>query len=285
MMWETIWSILGKASTGIGLVAAWFAFQAWVQASNLWKANRESERKRHQPITLVLQGPANLPSVEQTRVTLPYKIRRDGLSRSELMGVLNMYHGRGSGTYESIAFRQIFEDGTFDRVLRGDSPHSDGEVLVIPWATAPDLSNKLRQQGESPAAVGLAQSSVDRSAATDAVGSPVGQFDQYGHPPMFAVVSNEDRIVRVDVNMPASLSSDQLVVRADAAVKELDVRGGKLLLLNGRMTLAVASVIVHKTVHLFSAIAIMDPKLNAYIVTVIHGGDYEVGQLIHADNK
>ena len=65
--------------------------------------------------------------------------------------------------------------------------------------------------------------------------------------------------------------------------KELDKMsglGGQLLFINGPASLPVAFVLCHKLSHLYGVIAIFDPKLQGYVVSVSHTPQYQVGDLI-----
>ena len=73
------------------------------------------------------------------------------------------------------------------------------------------------------------------------------------------------------------------------AVRELrkmetsgELAGGGLLCVNGRCSVPVAIMLGHALAHLFSAVAVFDPKLDRYIVSISHDPDLAVGQLIEA---
>jgi CRISPR-associated protein Csx3 len=55
---------------------------------------------------------------------------------------------------------------------------------------------------------------------------------------------------------------------------------GGLLKIDGRQSLPVAYAIAHKVAHLYSAVAIKDPKLGVFIVSIAHGTRYCVGDCI-----
>lgn len=59
-----------------------------------------------------------------------------------------------------------------------------------------------------------------------------------------------------------------------------DLDGGGLIMLNGPASLPVAITISHALMHIFSAIAVFDPKLNKYVVSVSHDPVFQVGDLI-----
>jgi CRISPR-associated protein Csx3 len=96
------------------------------------------------------------------------------------------------------------------------------------------------------------------------------------------------KILRVGFGEPAQ--NDRIVRDADARLTELlesgQLRGGKLLKVNGPASLPVAFVIAHRLAHLFSAIAVFDPKLgngdeDCYVVVISHHPDYPLGHILH----
>jgi CRISPR-associated protein Csx3 len=81
--------------------------------------------------------------------------------------------------------------------------------------------------------------------------------------------------------------NDQIVKDVVARLKELQLSGGKMVLLNGPASLPVAIAIGHGVSHLFAAVACFDPKLvvdgkagGAYVVSVSHDPEMPVGTLI-----
>ena len=56
--------------------------------------------------------------------------------------------------------------------------------------------------------------------------------------------------------------------------------GGPLLKITGPASLPVAFVIAHTVLHLYGAVAVFDPKLQKYVVSVSHNPDYTAGDLI-----
>lgn len=89
-------------------------------------------------------------------------------------------------------------------------------------------------------------------------------------------------IMRVAFGEPAS--NDQIVKDAKVLLDEMIVKGemsgGAVLKVNGAASLPVAVVIAHAVAHLFGALAVFDPKLQKYVVSVSHGNDFKVGDLI-----
>jgi CRISPR-associated protein Csx3 len=58
------------------------------------------------------------------------------------------------------------------------------------------------------------------------------------------------------------------------------VFGGRLLLINGSCSLPIMAVIAHKLGRMYGAIAVFDPKLQSYVVSIAHGGSLAVGDLV-----
>ncbi len=90
----------------------------------------------------------------------------------------------------------------------------------------------------------------------------------------FGEPANNDRIV-VEV-------SEQI----DRLIENKQICGGKLLKITGKQSVPVAFAICHKVAHLYSAIAVCDPKMgsggmDAYIVVISHSPDYQVGQILN----
>ena len=63
-------------------------------------------------------------------------------------------------------------------------------------------------------------------------------------------------------------------------IEDGTIKGGELIKLNGPATLPVAFVLGHKLSHLYQAVAVYDPKLSKYVVTIAHGGKYCLGDLV-----
>lgn len=58
------------------------------------------------------------------------------------------------------------------------------------------------------------------------------------------------------------------------------LKGGELLKINGKQTLPMAFVIAHHVSHLYGAIAVFDPKLQQYVVTISHSPKYRLGHCL-----
>ena len=90
-------------------------------------------------------------------------------------------------------------------------------------------------------------------------------------------LQNEDTL-KVGFNRDFPATGDQIVKDAEARISELihsgELPGGKLLTISGKTSVAVACVFAHKLGHLYSAIAVYDPRLEAYVVVSSTTPDY-----------
>jgi len=59
-----------------------------------------------------------------------------------------------------------------------------------------------------------------------------------------------------------------------------EIKGIPLLKVNGPASLPVAAVLIHKYAHTVGSIAVFDPKLGGYVVSVSHNPEYKVGDVI-----
>lgn len=95
-------------------------------------------------------------------------------------------------------------------------------------------------------------------------------------------ISLNGDVMKVSFGDPAS--NDQIVrdvaTMLDAMKADGVIVGGPVLKINGPASLPVAFVIAHAVLHIYGAVAIFDPKLQAYVVVVAHGAQYSVGDLI-----
>jgi len=85
-------------------------------------------------------------------------------------------------------------------------------------------------------------------------------------------------LMKVGFGDPAS--NDQIVKDVSQMLKDMVLPGGPILKINGPASLPVAVVISHAVTHLYGAVAVWDPKLSKYVVSVSHNPTYAVGDLI-----
>jgi len=92
----------------------------------------------------------------------------------------------------------------------------------------------------------------------------------------------EAGVLRISFGEPAQ--NDQIVkdavARLDEMVESGELVGGSLIKINGPASLPVAVAIAHGVSHLFETVAVFDPKLGKYVVSVSHGNTYKPGDLI-----
>ena len=99
---------------------------------------------------------------------------------------------------------------------------------------------------------------------------------------------NSYKIALVDgvmkVGFGEAAQNDQIVKDAVTRLNEMvdgkELVGGKLIKINGPASLPVAVAIAHAVGHLYETIAVFDPKLSKYVVSVTHGTEYKLGDLI-----
>lgn len=65
-------------------------------------------------------------------------------------------------------------------------------------------------------------------------------------------------------------------------IRDGGVTGGPLLKITGPASLPVGFVIAHAIGHLYGAIAVYDPKIPGYLVSISHHPQYAVGDIIAA---
>ena len=124
------WEVLGRLDALIGvvgvLIAAIFSVRTFLQTTHLIQANRRSAERRAAPIQIILCCPEadGKPEIE-----LPYRPRRDQLSRAELQGLMGTYYG--PERFDARLLLPILNDGTLDRVLAGTDESGADEVLRI----------------------------------------------------------------------------------------------------------------------------------------------------------
>jgi len=100
-----------------------------------------------------------------------------------------------------------------------------------------------------------------------------------------AVGVQGQRAIRLMLSFAKTAPNSQLVRDVEARMKELraeSLGGRPLVLLNGPASLPVLAVIVHHVDHLFGAVAVFDPKLDAYVVCITHDPRFAVGDTIAA---
>jgi CRISPR-associated protein Csx3 len=94
--------------------------------------------------------------------------------------------------------------------------------------------------------------------------------------------------LKVSINQNHPTTGDRLVMDADIRLEELiasgKLKGGELIKINGRTSLPVAYTILHKIAHLYSAIAVNDPRLG-YVVVVSTNPKYQLGDILDRNER
>jgi CRISPR-associated protein Csx3 len=101
----------------------------------------------------------------------------------------------------------------------------------------------------------------------------------------FFASADHDVLTVFNTKAPGNQIAADAAARIDELIKSGQLEGGKLLKINGKNTLLASYVIAHQLQHLYSAIAIFDPKIGdigieRYIVAIQHGSDHPVGTVI-----
>jgi CRISPR-associated protein Csx3 len=110
-------------------------------------------------------------------------------------------------------------------------------------------------------------------------------------------------VLQVGFNRTIPAQGDRIVRDALELLNQMidsgEIPGGKRILIDGPQSVPVAYVLSHKLVHLYSVVAVLDPKLGSkistpdgairhktYIVTSAHGSaEYKVGDLIETEES
>ncbi len=75
-------------------------------------------------------------------------------------------------------------------------------------------------------------------------------------------------------------TNETLVADMTAAIRALDLAGGRLLRVTGAMSLPMGFAVAHATAHLYGAVAVHDPKLSADVVAITHDPSLPPGTLL-----
>ncbi|XWK89052.1 MAG: hypothetical protein U7127_02990 [Phormidium sp.] len=104
--------------------------------------------------------------------------------------------------------------------------------------------------------------------------------------PSFLIYWSDDVLI-AKINNGVKADGDRLLLDAEAQLEKLissgQLTGGKQLLrINGRATVLASFMIANKIAHLYSSVAVFDPKLgdkglDRYVVVFSHSKNYQVG--------
>lgn len=103
------------------------------------------------------------------------------------------------------------------------------------------------------------------------------------------LIDYEDNTLTVDFNKDVTATGDRIVRDAKDQLEKLinskQLPPGGLLKINGRASIPVSYLIAHELGHLFSTIAVFDPKIggkqqNHYVVAINYDPQYRVGDVL-----
>jgi CRISPR-associated protein Csx3 len=96
--------------------------------------------------------------------------------------------------------------------------------------------------------------------------------------------TTSDGVTVLKVGFADQAQNDVIVRDAAARLAELvaagELPGGAGVKIYGPASLPVACVLAHAVAHLYGWVGVFDPKLNAYVVCIAHGGEHQVGDLV-----
>ncbi|MGI0481094.1 hypothetical protein ACN4EE_09910 [Geminocystis sp. CENA526] len=77
-----------------------------------------------------------------------------------------------------------------------------------------------------------------------------------------------------------NLLAKEVNEKIDRLIENKEIKGGKLLKINGKSSVLTSFIIAHKVCHLYANILVFDPKINGYVTVIRHGGEYAIGNFI-----
>lgn len=260
MMMETFWFWSDRVTIVLSLVAAVFSFKAWARTSDLIRANRLAAERRRAEITIRFRV-KNAETGRAETLDLPYRPRRDQLSRAELTGIISFYYGQAR--FDPAILRQLMEDGQLSHVLAGDLYGPEDELMTIDCSEEmfAAIQTAIAQEASS------AQASVPAPTSGD-------------HAFTVNVVNQDAECCELRIGFSQPAENDRAVRDAAEAIRVLELPGGRLVKFDGPCSLPVAMVLAHAVAHRFAAVAVRDPKLGSYIVVISHDPALPVGTRI-----
>jgi len=94
------------------------------------------------------------------------------------------------------------------------------------------------------------------------------------------ILSKDADLVVLKLAFGEAAQNDEIVKDAVAAVRALELNGGKAVALNGPASLPVAVALAHELCHIFGSVLVFDPKMAAYVCAVSHDPGRKVGDVI-----
>ncbi len=252
----SVWMWSDRITIVLSLVAAVFSVWAWVRTTELIRSNRLAAERRRAEITIRFRA-LNRQSGQMQTLDLPYRPRRDQLSRAELTGIISFYYGQPR--FDPAILRGLMESGHLSHVLAGDLVGTEDELLAIDCSSEMFAAIAAANMGETPPAHSVTM----------------------GEPSFAVQVVHEDsEVCELKVGFLQPAENDQIVKDAVEAIGKLDLRGGQLVKIDGPCSLPVAMVLAHAFAHKFASVAVRDPKLGKFIVAISHDPAIPIGSRI-----
>ena len=89
------------------------------------------------------------------------------------------------------------------------------------------------------------------------------------------IIEESHGVVELRTSFGAPAENPEIIRDAVAAIRELNLTGGKLVKFNGPVSVLVAVVLAHEVAHKFEALAWRDPKLSpGYVVCITHDPEF-----------
>ena len=100
----------------------------------------------------------------------------------------------------------------------------------------------------------------------------------------------ENDILIAKIKNGKEVDGDQILRDAKAQLEGLInsgklPRGNRLLKIDGRSTVLAGFLIADRLAHRYSSLAVFDPKLGKYVVTISHSQDYQIGQVLNGEHN
>lgn len=112
---------------------------------------------------------------------------------------------------------------------------------------------------------------------------PLVKLDQPMSPHQAFSLRIADNTLHIDYDVEHPQINPEIVrtLQADLnQLKQIHLKGGPLLKIEGKHSIPMAYVIAHHLSHLYGAIAVFEPETQRYIVSVSHHPDYPVGMML-----
>jgi len=117
----------------------------------------------------------------------------------------------------------------------------------------------------------------------------VTEVPNFWEEPTFLIYWENDILI-AKINNGKQVDGDEILRDAKTELESLMHSGGlpggkQPLRINGRTTVLASFLIGSQLAHKYSSIAVFDPKVEGYVVTISHSPDYRVGQILASPVK